>query len=121
MFVQTKSGNDGGGVKRGRTDSASQESRAGEFTCGDSKAMEMVLRRLNALELITAAHDDHLRELDAWSMVVLAIPSTSQLAKELATAMENWQGERPSSGPHPWGPPRWILGKGLHNFVVTKE
>ena len=58
-------------------------------------------QRVHQLEKIVSDHDQQLRTLDAWSTVGWLLSKDDPLGTTLLTRLQDWNTNRPASGPHP--------------------
>ena len=75
-------------------------------------------QRVHQLEKIVSDHDQQLRTLDAWSTVGWLLSKDDPLGTTLLTRLQDWNTNRPASGPHPWGPPRRTLAHTLVREII---
>ena len=89
---------------------------------GSARTVEDLAKQLQKVCQLVCAHDQTLRELDAWATRTYILASDSELATHLMEHMEKWKQQLPPRGQaHPEGPARHTVAAALAQWLLKSQ
>ena len=85
------------------------------------KAVQELTRQMHQVCQVVSAHDQSLRELEAWSTRTWIFPSEAELATLLTQSMDKWKQRLPQRGQaHPDGPARLTVAAAVAQWLLKE-